>query len=189
MKRVVIGVVVVVVGLFAGVGVYGQVRRHHREAAAEQAAERLREQRLAATTPLQRAASAIDHARRAGDGSHFAVVPKTLPPGLLLMEPVGGPEDDGVTDVYSYGKLKAFLKYTAVPGKHPCGAQTCIRDSAVGVVTAEAPSLRHVSIWLTGGESSAGQKAEVTEFWTRTTWVPTAKAAWFTELAIAGDIP
>jgi hypothetical protein len=112
-----IALVVVVVGLCAGIGVYGQARRHDREAAIERA----RQQRLAARTPLQKAAADIDLARRAGDGRHFAVVPERLPPGLVTMEPIGDLMDDGVTDVYSIGDLKAVVKYTAVPGDRPCG--------------------------------------------------------------------
>ncbi len=138
---------------------------------------------------MQKAVSAVEHARRVGDASHFAVVPKSLPPGLLLIEPVGDPGEDGVTDVYSYGGLKVVVKYTAVPGKHPCGTQTCIRDTEVGVVTPEAPSLSHAAIWLTGNASSAQQEADVRQFWTKAAWVPTAEAGWFTKLAIEGDIP
>jgi hypothetical protein len=179
-----IALVVVVVGLCAGIGAYGQARRYHREAALEQA----RQQRLAARTPLQKSAADIDLARRAGDGSHFAVVPERLPPGLVSMEPRGDVMDDGVTDVYSFGDLKAVVKYTAVPGARPCGEQTCIRDTEVGFVTAEAPSLRHASIWLIGQASSVRQEAEVRQFWAKTTWVPTAKAGWLTKLAYEGDV-
>jgi len=179
-----IAIVVVVVGLCAGIGAYGQVRRHHREAAIE----RLRQQRLAALTPLQKAAAGIDLARRAGDGSHFAVVPERPPPGLVTMEPIGAFMDDGVTDVYSFGDLKAVVKYTAVPGDRPCGEHTCVRDTEVGFVTAEAPSLRHASIWLTGQASSVAQETEVRQFWAKTTWVPTAKAGWFTKLAYEGNV-
>ncbi|SDS70044.1 hypothetical protein SAMN04489716_1396 [Actinoplanes derwentensis] len=179
-----IALVVVAVGLCAGVGVYGQVRRHNREAAIEWS----RQQRLAARTPLQKAAADIDLARRAGDGVHFAVVPERLPPGLVTMEPAVDAYLDGVTDIYSYGDLKALVKYTDVPGRRPCGEHTCVRDTEVGFVTAEAPSLRHASVWLTGQASSAGQESEVRRFWAETRWVPTAEAGWFTKLAYEGDV-
>ncbi|MBW6435841.1 hypothetical protein KZ829_19045 [Actinoplanes hulinensis] len=180
MRRVTIVLVVVVVGLCAGIGVYGQVRRHHREAAIERARQ--------ARTPLQKAAVGIDLARRVGDARHFAVVPERLPPGLVTMEPIGDVMEDGVMDVYSFGDLKAVVKYTAVPGDRPCGEHTCLRDTEVGFVTDEAPSLRHASIWLTGQASSAGQETEVRQFWAKTTWVPTAEAEWFTKLAYEGDV-
>jgi Tfp pilus assembly protein PilV len=58
-----IALVVVVLGLCAGIGVYGQARRYHRESAAEER----RQQRIAARTPLQKSAADIDHA--AGPGT------------------------------------------------------------------------------------------------------------------------
>jgi hypothetical protein len=135
-KRVLMASAVVILTLVT-VGVVGQVRRAHREAAAQQAAE----QRAAAHSPLQAAAASIDRDRRVGHVSHFALVPTTLPPGLVQMEAIGDPGDDGVTDVYAYGLLTAIVKFTAIPGQHQCGDQPCVRDSAVTVTTPDAPSL------------------------------------------------
>ncbi|MEU8658249.1 hypothetical protein [Actinoplanes philippinensis] len=184
MKRVMIAMIVVVTALCAGIGGYGLLRRHHREAAAERA----RQERLAARTPLQKSAADIDLARRAGHGEHFAILPHHLPPGLVAMEPAGDPSYDGVVDIYSYGDLKAVVRYTADPGDRPCGEHTCIRDTEVGVQTREAPSLRHASIWLTGRPSSPAQDTEVRRFWATTTWLPTAETGWFTQLAHEGDV-
>ncbi|GIE78817.1 hypothetical protein Aph02nite_47670 [Actinoplanes philippinensis] len=184
MKRVLITLIVVVTGLCAGIGGYGLVRRHHREAAAERA----RQERLAARTPLQRSAADIDLARRAGRGEHFAILRQHLPPGLVAMEPVDGPSDDGVVDIYSYGDLQAVVRYTADPGDRPCGEHTCIRDTEIDVRTREAPSLRHASVWLTGRPSSPAQDTAVRWFRATTTWLPTAKTGWFTQLAYEGDV-
>jgi hypothetical protein len=104
------------------------------------------------------------------------------------MEPVGDVMDEGVTDVYSFGNLKAVVRYTAVPADRPCGDHTCIRDAKVGFVTDEAPSLEHAAIWLVGKASSAQQETEVRQFWAKTTWAPTAKAGWLTQLAVEGDV-
>jgi hypothetical protein len=181
-KRLLIALVVVVVGLCAGVGAYGRVRRHHREAALERALER----RRAARTPLQKAAWDIDYARRDGY-VHFFMMPKTMPPGLLLLQPIGEVATDGVTDVYSYGQLQAMVRYTVDHGKDPCGRQTCVRDGETGFEDPEAPSLHYMAIWLAGKASSAEQEAQVRRFWTTTTWVPTAEAKWFTKLAWEGN--
>jgi hypothetical protein len=175
-----IALVVVVVGVCAGIGVYGWVLRQHREAAIERARQ--------ARTPLQKSAADIDLARRNGDGIHFAVVPERLPPGLVEMWPLKEVPDDGVTDVYSFGHLKAVVKYTDVPGGRPCGEHACVRDTEVGFTTSEAPNLRHASIWLAGQASSVRQEAEVRQFWAETTWVPTVEAGWFTKLAYEGDV-
>ncbi|WP_221328083.1 hypothetical protein [Actinoplanes sp. L3-i22] len=185
MKRALTGLVVLVVAVCGGIGVYGQVRRHHRETYLEQ----LKEQKRAARTPLQRTASEIERQRRTGATTHFAVVPKALPPELVLLAPVEGPDWQGVTDIYSYGELKVVVRYTADPGDHPCGDQTCLRDTKVGVTTAEAPSLTHASIWLTGTAASPEQETRIRQFWTTTTWVPTAGADWFTQAALQGDVP
>ncbi|GID58880.1 hypothetical protein [Actinoplanes couchii] len=134
------------------------------------------------------AAHDIDLARQAGKGIHFAVVPEHLPPGLVSMEPADDAVYGGVTDIYSFGTLKAMVKYTATPGDGPCGKQSCVRAAEVGVETAEAPSLHYAGIWLTGQPSSPQQETEVRDFWAGTTWLPTAEADWFTELAHEGDV-
>lgn len=179
-KRLLMASAVVILTL-VGVGVVGQIRRAHREAAAQQAAE----QRAAAHSPLQAAAASIDRDRRVGHVSHFALVPATLPPGLVQMEAIGDPGDDGVTDVYAYGLVKAVVKFTAVQDRRPCGDQPCVRDSALAVTTPDAPSLNHVAVWLTGTPSR--DDPGVRRFWAETTWVPIAKASWFTELAAQGE--
>lgn len=183
-KRVLIGLVIVVIAVCGGIGVYGQIRRHHRESYLEQ----LRQDKIAARTPLQRTASEIEHARRIGAPAHFASVPKELPPGLILMEPVELPGDYGVIDVYSYGELKVFVRYSPDLREPPCGTETCVRATKVGFVTDQAPSLEYAAIWLTGKASSPEQEAGVKDFWAKTTWVPTARADWFNKLAMEGDV-
>lgn len=178
MKRALIALAVVVLGL-AAVGVIGQVRRVHREA--DQRAAR---ERFAAAHPLEVSASAIDLARWNGQVSHFALVPKSMPPGIVRMEPTGAQAEDGVTDVYSYGALNAVVKFTAIPGEHPCGDLPCVRDMHLTVSTADAPSLRHVAVWLTGTRSP--DATEIQQFWATTAWVPTAEAGWFADLAAQG---
>jgi hypothetical protein len=168
-----VGAVVLVLGT---AGALGQVRRAYREDA-----QRAADEQFAAAHPLQVDAAAIDWARRTGQVSHFALVPQDLPPGIVRMEPTGALADDGVTDVYSYGAVRAVVKFTAVPGELPCGDQTCVRDEDLSVSTSDAPSLRHVAVWLTGTPS-----AEIQQFWAKTGWVPTAKAQWFTDLATQG---
>jgi predicted membrane-bound mannosyltransferase len=185
-KRALVALVVVVLGVCAGIGVLGQVRRARREAAAERAAEQRAAAVEASKTPLQKAAATIELTRRTGEVAHFAVVPKVQPPGLTGMEAFGNTASDGVTDIYSYGRLKVFVRYTADPGPRPCFEHTCLRDGAVGFVTADAPSLAHASIWLTGTPSPPDETA-VRRFWTKTTWVPIAEATWFTDLAIQGE--
>ncbi|MEV4342938.1 hypothetical protein AB0J83_00460 [Actinoplanes sp. NPDC049596] len=136
--------------------------------------------RPVAGDPLRADAAAIDEDRRAGNVAHFALVPKTPPPGLRRMEAVGDPADDGVTDVYSVGGVRAIVKFTAVPGEHPCGELTCIRDGATGVVSPDAPSLTHVSVALTG------EDAQARTFWATTAWMPVGQASWFGELRSPG---
>jgi hypothetical protein len=179
-KRALIALVAVGLGL-AAVGVFGLVRHVHREATQREAAER-----FAAAHPLEMAAASIDSVRRIGQVSHFALVPQSMPPGIVRMEPTGGVADDGVTDIYSYGALKAVVKFTAVPGEHPCGDQPCVRDAELTVATPDAPSLRHVAVWLTGTPSP--EATEVQQFWAETGWVPIAEAEWFTDLAMQGAI-
>jgi hypothetical protein len=178
-KRILIALAAVVLAL-AAVGVLGQVRRQHREAARQAAVER-----FAAAHPLEVSAASIDLARYNGQVTHFALVPERRPPGIVRMEPTGAQQDGGVTDVYSYGALEAVVNFTGIPGQLPCGDQPCVRDADLTAATSDAPSLRHVAVWLTGPASP--EAAEIREFWARTAWVPTAKATWFTDLAERGS--
>jgi hypothetical protein len=180
-RRVLIAVVAAVILACGAIGVVGQMRRSAREAA-QDAAERAQ---IAALDPLFADAHRIDLERRAGHVSHFALVPKTRPPGLARLEAIGGPGDDGVTDTYASGALRAIVKFTALPGAHPCGVQTCVRDSEVGASTPDAPSLEHVAIWLSG---DGPELVPIKKFWAETAWVPVADAPWFTDLAARGDL-
>lgn len=178
MKRALIVVVALVLGL-AAAGVAGQVRRSHREAAQRAATER-----FAAAHPLEVSASSIDLARWHGQATHFALVPRTMPPGIVRMEPSTPLADNGVTDIYSYGEMKAVVNFTAVPGARPCGDQPCVRDARLTVETSDAPSLRHVVVWFTG--TASPEAAAIRQFWATTAWVPTAGAGWFADLAARG---
>jgi hypothetical protein len=183
-KRVLIAVgavfAIAVLALVA-VGVFGQARRAHRVAVRREAAER-----FAAAHPLEMAAASINSARRAGQVTHFALVPQSMPPGIVWMGATDPLADDGVTDIYSYGTMKVAVNFTAVPGQHPCAEQPCVRDTDLTVETSDAPSLRHVAVWLMGTPSP--DAAEVKRFWVKTAWVPTAKAKWFKDLALQGEV-
>jgi hypothetical protein len=177
-KRALIVVAVLVLGL-AVLGVAGQVRRTHREVAQQAATEK-----FAAAHPLEVSASTIDLARWNGQATHFALVPRTMPPGIVRMEPSIPLADNGVTDIYSYGDMKAIVNFTAVPSEHRCDDQPCVHDARLTVETADAPSLRHVVVWLTGAASP--EAAAIRQFWAETAWVPTAQAGWFADLAARG---
>ena len=167
---------VVVLGV-ATVGVVGHIRRAHRDERARIPA--------AVHLPLETDAALIEEDRRAGQRWHFALVPKELPPGLVRMEAIGDPRDDGVTDVYSYHDLRAFVKFTAAKGAHPCGTAECVRSGSVSVWNPDTPGLTHVAVWLSG-TGTAAEAAPLRSFWTKTAWVPISQAGWFTNLAIKG---
>jgi hypothetical protein len=176
-KRALIVLAAAVLAL-AAVGVFGQARRSHREAAQRAALER-----LIAAHPLEIAAASIDSNRRTGYVEHFAIVPQSAPPGIVRMEPSEALADGGVTDIYQYGAFKVAVNFTGVPSGHPCGDQQCVRDADLAVETSDAPSIRHVAVWLIGPPST-----EVQQFWAKTNWVAMADAKWFTDLAAQGEI-
>ncbi|MGX6600633.1 hypothetical protein ACWKSP_00630 [Micromonosporaceae bacterium Da 78-11] len=180
MKRALITPAVMVLGV-ASIGVFGQLRRAHRENARQTAIDR-----FTAAHPLERAAASIDWARQDGQTSHFALVPQTRPPGVVAMEPYQALADNGVTDVYSYDGFKVVVNFTAVPGVRPCADQPCLRDADFTVRTADAPSLHHAAVWFLGTPPPA--TPEIAKFWTTTAWVPIATATWFTDLAIRGEV-
>ncbi|WP_305783106.1 hypothetical protein [Symbioplanes lichenis] len=176
MKRAASIVISVVLVATVAIAVAGQVRRAHREAERHAAAERFR-----AAHALELSAAAVDASRRGGQTQHFALVPPEMPPGLVRIDPSAPLADDGVTDVYSYGEVRVFVNFTGVPGARPCGAQPCLRSVDLTVRTPDAPSLRHVAVWLSGASPAAER------FWTATSWVPVDRAAWFAELAEQGE--
>lgn len=178
MKRALVVLVAVVLAVVA-VGVYGQVRRSHREAA-----QRAAHERLVAAHPLEVAAASIESDRRAGYVEHFAIVPQRRPPGTLRMEPSGALADNGVTDLYAYGSYKIAVNFTGVPSEHACADQPCVRNADLPIRTTDAPSLRHVAVWVIGTPAPA----EVRKFWATTAWVPIAGADWFTDLAAQGEL-
>jgi hypothetical protein len=180
-KRALIVLAVVFIALVTAIGAFGQLRRAHREARQQAAVQAV----IDSHSPLQRDAAQIDGERRIGHLAHFAQVPKTLPPGLVGMEPVENPYPDGVYDVYEYDGVKAVVKFTDSIGDNPCGDQTCVRQGALGSTSADATGLTHVAIWLTG--ASAVDKTAIQLFWAKTTWVPIGEATWFTHLAVVGE--
>lgn len=183
MKRVSIPLTVVAVFLLGvvTVGVIGQVRAARREAAQDAAYEK-----IAAAHQLELSVASIADARRTGQVSHFALVPAVRPPGVARMDPSVALADNGVTDIYSYGEMKVIVNFTAVPGAQPCAGQPCLRDTDLPVRTSDAPSLRHVAIWLTGPQPVAVESIKL--FWTTTTFAPVADAEWFSDAAAEGDI-
>lgn len=183
MKRAFIALSVVLVILVAAVVGYGQLRRTHREARQQAAVQAI----IDSHSPLENDAGQIDDERRIGHNVHFARVPSTLPPGLVGMEPRANPYPEtihGVYDIYEYDGVEAVVLFSDSTGDFPCGDHSCVRDGAVNVSTPDT-SYAYVAVWLTG--AAAPSATAIKRFWAKTTWVPIAKAAWFTQLAVVGE--
>jgi hypothetical protein len=136
--------------------------------------------------------------RRAGEAQHFALVPKTRPPGLLRMS-VGTNGVDAVVDTYQFGEqwLHALVQLADRPTdtcegiKEGQRSGMCVRDGALTRVAPDAPSLRHVTVYFTGNVSTTPKVGDpetdtARKFWADVEMVPLAEAAWFTELVTRG---
>lgn len=114
---------------------------------------------------------------------NFSYVPEQQPPDLLRMG-LGG-HGAQTADTYQFGdrKLQAIVVFSADSSTN-CPA-LCVRGTTP--VPAATAGFRHVMVYFTGnvGESPSTTDpatAAAAKFWSSTTFVPVAKAAWFTEL-------
>jgi hypothetical protein len=113
-----------------------------------------------------------------GQWTHFALVPRAEPPGLLGMEGIGDINDTGATDVYRAGSpaVRATVWFTA---KRPPGCEppACVRSGRVEPA-GEAPDHGYVTIQLSAGPATDQERA----FWEKAEFVPAREAPWFARL-------
>ncbi|XVV08403.1 hypothetical protein ACQP2X_26530 [Actinoplanes sp. CA-131856] len=123
----------------------------------------------------------IDFDRRHGEAGHFALVPRTRPPGLLRMG-IGSNGPDAVVDSYQFGeqKLSALVELASRPTDTCANAEMCVRNDP-----------RHVTVYFTGNVATTPQVGDpetdtARTFWSKAEMVPVSEAAWFTELLARG---
>ncbi|XVU29937.1 hypothetical protein ACQPZJ_23455 [Actinoplanes sp. CA-054009] len=123
----------------------------------------------------------IDFERRHGEPGHFAVVPRTRPPGLLRMG-IGSNGPDLVVDSYQFGeqKLYALVELATRPTDTCASADMCVRNDA-----------RHVTVYFTGNVATTPRVGDpetdtARTFWSKAEMVPVGEAAWFAELLTRG---
>ncbi|SNY53255.1 hypothetical protein [Paractinoplanes atraurantiacus] len=123
----------------------------------------------------------IDFDRRHGSPQHFALVPRTRPPGLLSMS-IGSNGPNSVVDSYHFGeqKLGALVELATRPTDTCATVEMCVRNDD-----------EHVTVYFSGNVATTPRAGDpetdaARAFWSKAEMVPVAEAAWFTELLARG---